>query len=386
MTKPRSHYWLSALFGLLLIPALRSQHLPLKFAWLSLGIAYWIILAAQSIFLAALLALIGLRRESLSPLLARYRGNPVRIPLLLIYFLILAFTTNWLKAITLTVDTVALLELIERNVERNILREVDRNNARRFQPFLAVLAPASYLFFGFLMVLAYNSAIVSARFNFATDPALFAIDRWLLFGHTVPGLAHWAVQTFPLGFFQVLEFIYFGMFPQIGAAIIILALCDNQAEALRFVGTILTAYYLALVLFYLWPAQGPYYLCPEHFSRFPASLQTYSIQKALIAHALARWRHEPISRISTDYFIALPCMHIAQPLIVMWFLRRWRRIVLALVAYDLLLLAAIVLLEWHYVTDIVAGVLVAAAAVVVTGGVAFGRAFRMNPEPTGAPK
>ena len=41
----------------------------------------------------------------------------------------------------------------------------------------------------------------------------------------------------------------------------------------------------ALALFYLWPAQGPYYLCVEHFSRFPAWLQAYSIQKALIAHA-----------------------------------------------------------------------------------------------------
>jgi hypothetical protein len=359
---PSLHYGLSLLFALLLIPVLRSQNLPFKFDWITLSVAYWLILSAQSIFVAVLLSLIGLRRDQvLSPFLDRYRDTPIRIFPTAVFFIVLLFLTTWLKAVVLTVDAIAVLELVQRN--KSHLR----------QSFLAILAPAAYFFFGFLMVLAYNSAIVSARFNFATDPTLLAIDRWLLFGHSVSDLAHWAVQTFPLIFFRALEFIYFGMFPQIGAAILIVALCDSKAAALRFVGTILTAYYLALVLFYIWPAQGPYYLCPQHFSRFPASLQAYSIQKALITHALARWHHEPLARISTDYFIALPCMHIAQPLIVMCFLRRWRRIVIALAAYDVLLLAAIVFLEWHYVIDILAGVLVAAAAIVITGSVSFGR-------------
>ena len=156
------------------------------------------------------------------------------------------------------------------------------------------------------------------------------------------------------------------MFPQIGAAMFLLALCDGKKRALQFVGTILLSYYFALALFYLWPSQGPYYLCPEHFSRFPAGLQAYNIQKALIAHALARWHHEPLVRISTDYFIGLPCMHITQPLVVMWFLRRWRRMVIALAAYNCFLVAAVVLLEWHYVADIIAGILVAALAIAIT--------------------
>ena len=35
-------------------------------------------------------------------------------------------------------------------------------------------------------------------------------------------------------------------------------------------------------------------------------------------------------------------MHIALPLIVMWFLRRWKRIVIVLCAYDSLLIVAII--------------------------------------------
>jgi PAP2 superfamily len=346
------HYWIGLLLCAALVPVLRSQNLPLNFDWISLGVAYWLVLSAQSIFLAVILAVIGLP-GIWQPFIARYRESPLRILILLIYFGILIWAAGWVRALVLTVDAIALLELRERQSVRRAT---------------AIFAPAAYLFVGFLMVLAYNSAIVSARYNFAYDPALGAVDRFLLLGHSVSEIAHWAVGIFSLSFFRALEFIYFGMFPQIGAAMILLAVCNGKKRALQFAGTILLAYYFALALFYLWPSQGPYYLCPEHFSRFPAALQAYSIQKALIAHALARWHHEPLARISTDYFIGLPCMHVAQPLVVLWFVRRWRRMAIALAAYDLMLVGAVVLLEWHYVADILAGIVVAAIAIAITEG------------------
>ena len=350
------HYWISLLMAIALVPVLRGQHLPLKFDWVTLSVAYWLVLAAESIFLAALLCLIGLPHDQVwDPWVARYRENPLRIVPLLAFFAFLAWTTTGLRALVLTVDTIVLLELRDRWKLPGL-----RHAAA------AILPPAAYLFVGFLMVLAYNCAIVSARFNFATDPALAAMDRWLLHGHSVFELTHWALQRFPLSFFHALEFIYFGMFPQIGATIILVALSDGKTRALQFIGTILMSYYLALAIFYIWPAQGPYYLCPGHFSRFPSSLQSYNIQKTLIPHALALWHHEPIARISTDYFIGFPCMHIVQPLIVIWFLRRWKRMVFALAAYDVLLVSAILLLEMHYVVDFIAGLLVAVLAIMIT--------------------
>ncbi|MGC1450463.1 MAG: phosphatase PAP2 family protein [Candidatus Sulfotelmatobacter sp.] len=352
------HYWSSLLLCIGLVPVLRSQHLPLKFDWITLSIAYWFLLAAQAIFVAVILGLIGLPREQvLDPFLARYRERPLRIVLVLLYFATLVWVTRWGKALVLSVDAMALLELGNR-----------QRGPRLRHAAAAVLIPAAYLFFGFLMVLAYNCAIVSARYNFATDPALAAIDHWLLHGHSVSELTHWAVQTFPLAFFRTLEFIYFGMFPQIGAALILVALCDGRTRALQFVGTILTSYYLALLIFYIWPAQGPYAICPAHFARFPTSLQSYNIQKTLIPHALALWHHEAIPRISTDYFIAFPCMHIVQPIIVIWFLRRWKPMVVALALYALLIVAAVFLLEMHYVIDVIVGLFVAALAIAITGG------------------
>lgn len=349
------HFWISAILLLALVPALRSQHLPPKFDWMTLGIAYWLILAAQSIFLAAILCVIGLPRKR-KELVDRFREKPLLALPSVLFFVLLAWSTTWLKALVLTVDAVAVLEFVRR--EKPKLRRA----------VASVFIPAAYLFFGFLMVLAYNYAIVSARGNFATDPALAAIDRFLLAGHSVSELSHWAVAIFPLWCFRGLEFIYFGMFPQIGAALILVALSEGKSRGLQFIGTILTSYYLALIIFFIWPAQGPYTLCPEHFSRFPITLQSYNIQKTLIPHALSLFRHEPIPRISTDYFIAFPCMHIVQPLIVIWFLRRWKAMVIALAIYDLFLVTAILLLEMHYVIDILAGILVAGIAISISGG------------------
>jgi hypothetical protein len=155
------------------------------------------------------------------------------------------------------------------------------------------------------------------------------------------------------------------MFLQIGAAIILVTLYDRKQRGLQFVGTILQAYNFALGILYLWPAQGPYYLCPPHFSQLPV---TSSLQNSLVAHAQALWNHVPVLRISTDYFIAFPCLHIAQPLIVMWFLRRWRRVVVILCAYDAILIVSILLLEWHYLVDIIGGVLVAGVVILITDG------------------
>jgi len=352
--KPRyGHYWISLLLSVALVPVLRRLHLPVRFDWKALATAYWI-LTMQSVFLAAMLCLIGLPAAAIArTLVDRWRREPLRIVLLLLYVMVLGRTFPWMTAVVLTVDTVAILEFHERKPHQ--LRPAAG----------AVLLPALYVLAGFLLVPAYNDIIATVRFNFAYDAAFNAMDRWMLHGWSVSDLSHWAIGRFPLPFFRFLEFIYFGMFPQIGAAILLVSVSGGKNRGLQFVGTILMEYYLALGLFYLWPSHGPYSLCPEHFSRFPATLQVYTIQKNMMAHALALWNHVPTQRIS-GYFIAFPCMHIAQPLIVMWYLRRWKRMLIFLGAYDCLLIVSILLLEWHYVVDIIGGIFVAGIAIAIT--------------------
>ena len=365
------HYGISTLLALALIPFLRRLNLPVNFDWVKLASTYWLVLAAQSIFVATLLCLIGFpAQESFRPTIQRWRKNKVLIVFWLAYFLILFWQLTGVKAFILTVDTIAILEFRERLKPKALQKAL-----------LAVFVPAGYLFAGFLLVFAYNDIILSVRFFGAADATFNAMDKWLFHGASVSSLCHWAVHIFPVSFFSFLEFIYFGMFAQVGAGLLLSSLYYGKTRGLRFVGTILTAYYLALVLFYLWPSQGPYYLCPIHFSDFPNTLQVYATQKNSMMKSQALWNHLPIGRISTDYYIAFPCMHIAQPLIALWFLRCWKRMVIVLAAYDVLLLVAVVLLEWHYVVDILGGVLVAILAIATVDGHELWMWTRCQPVP-----
>ena len=144
---------------------------------------------------------------------------------------------------------------------------------------------------------------------------------------------------------------------------IIIAVYLGSKEAARYVGTLLTAYFLGLVLFFLWPSMGPYFTCVNHFSEFPRLLRTYAAQSGMVAKVHLLTTNRGISQVDTDYFVAFPCLHIAQPLVVAWYLRRWRRMLVFLLAYDTLLIPAILLLEWHYLVDVIAGVLVSGIAI-----------------------
>jgi PAP2 superfamily protein len=227
-----------------------------------------------------------------------------------------------------------------------------------------VILPATYLFFGLVAMFAANDLIASLKFLGAYDHSFLSADAFLLHGHSISGLAHAVLPHFV---WSAAEFIYYGMFAQIGAALILVALLDGRRAASRYAGTIIAAYVLAIVIFYLWPSMGPFYTCPDHFSHFPTWLSTYEIQQTAIQKAkLLSSSYRYFNTITIDYFIAFPCMHIAQPLVVLWSCRRWRRIAVVLIAYDLMLLPAILFLEWHYLVDVIAGVAVAMAAVAIT--------------------
>src|SRR5947209_9999939 len=105
----------------------------------------WLFLAAQSIFAAILLALIGFPwNQSFRPSLERYRQNPLRLITLLVFFAVLALSTTWIRALIVTVDAAAFLELWQR---------LKAGGMRDF--VLRLLRAAVYFFFGFVMILAY---------------------------------------------------------------------------------------------------------------------------------------------------------------------------------------------------------------------------------------
>ena len=234
------HYWVTALLILGLVPLLKRFNLPVNFNWAVLG-AFYLLLSMQAIFLAVLLCLLGFEpKKTFGPTLHRFKDEKLRILPVITFLLVLCMVLPWRIALVLTVDTVALLEFFHR-----IPSGTGKIAIR------SVTLPALYLLIGWVLVFAYNDIIVSARFFAAKDASFNSIDMWLLRGVSVSQICHWAVRTFPISLFRFLEIIYLGMFPLLGAGLILVSICDGTRQGLKFVGTVILPSYVALVLFCL---------------------------------------------------------------------------------------------------------------------------------------
>ena len=306
----KAHVVVTVILALTVVPIFRILHIPVRFAWRDYVLLYWVYLAIQSVILAIALYLFGQSRDFLRTL--RKRGQKTAFPL---------------------------------------------------QPAIAILLPAAYFFVVFFLVLSFNVIIAVIRFNGSGDAALTRVDSILLGGGSVTAIAHWWSSHLSGGSMRFLERIYFGMFPQIGACLVLLAMKSGLKESFKFVGAVAVSYYLALALFFVIPATGPFYGATEH-SSFKSGERIVPLLQEGISGTLNNFRnHRMPAEIALDYFIALPCMHLVQPLIILWFLRKWGRVFWILVLYDLLLVASIVLLEQHYLVDLVAAVPVAILAI-----------------------
>jgi len=349
------HWILSACAGGFLLVGGHLAGLPLRVDWRLFIGAFWGGMAVRAIFAATLLYLIGFPlSQTVSPFLLRYKQQKARIPAFAIFAVWMLLQFGIEVGGMIVVDGLVLAEFIDRS----------RGSIDTIAKVLrSVALPAVYLFFGLVAMFCYNDLIASMKFIGVYDAFFLRVDSVLMNGHSISSLAHSLAPRLPVQVSELAEFIYYGMFGQIGAGLVLTALCLGKRESFRYVGTILTAYVIALVLFYLWPAIGPFYTCPFH--SFPhVQLATYEYQQnAILKARLLTTSYKQFNVIEPDYFIAFPCMHIAQPLVVMWFLRRWKRITYVLILYDIILLPAILLLEWHYLADVVGGIFVAGAAI-----------------------
>lgn len=350
------HWVFSGILAVGIVPALLALGLPSAVNWGRLFPMYWIGLSERAILAAFILAAIGLPSEcTLKPLWRHFMAQKPRI----LFFVVFMIGMIWKFGLHLGLILIALATVLGELVDRS--KGDLATMAKWLRP---IFPPSVYFFFGLVLVFAYNDVIATLRNPAAYDWLFLKMDSFLLRGGTVSGLAQTLGKHIPVSGFSLIENIYFSMFDQLGAGLIIVSMCLGLKSGLRYVGTLLTAYYLALALFFLWPSMGPFFTCLGHFSHFPPSLTTFTSQQGAIWKAkLLASPYRKFSRVDTDYFIAFPCLHIAQPIVTLWFLRRWRRMVWFLVAYDVLLIPAILFLEWHYIVDLLGGVLVAIVAI-----------------------
>lgn len=337
----------------ILLPALHAAAFPLRLDWKPLILGY-LGVGFQAVVLAAVLVALESPRL-LAEALTSLRRRKLKLLLFAAFLIALVLFVGPAIAALAAVFAITIAEFVGHS------RTSGKHPAQR----IAALMPAIvYLFLGLVLAFVYTNIIVRLRFYGAYDAFFNKVDLFL-FRTTVPDLARRAAGVLPAWCFVGLNAVYYGMFAQIGAALLICGLRSGPRRAVQFVSAILAAYGLSLLIFYSWPSHGPYSVCPGHFQHVAwlnGDVAAYGTQHNLLVNAEYLWAGRPVTAIPTGYYIAFPCMHIAQPLIVLWFLRQWRIMAAALAVYDAFLVMAIVLLEWHYMVDLLGGAAVAALA------------------------
>ena len=187
--------------------------------------------------------------------------------------------------------------------------------------------PFLYLSLGIQISFIFSGIIVCLRPCTLYDAALNNLDKHIMFGLTVNSLSHTFYSLYP-----VAEWVYYGLFGIIGAALLLLCLFGDRKAAMQMSGTILIAYFMSLTVFYFIPALGPFVEGDFPRQTFTATAQQGSLEYARLLYHHSQW----IPLLAKNYFVAFPSLHLAQPVIAAWFLRRWKRVSLVIVAYCIL--------------------------------------------------
>jgi len=311
--------------------ALQAARFPVRYNWPQYFLSYWFVFGIRAVLGATLFFLIG---------------GPEQF-------------RRWLKAPRSNAPFSSQLAQLAKRVA-------------------AVVLPAAYLFIGLIVAFSYNDIIAALKFNFQADARLNRIDAWMMHGLTVSRLAHLVAAHVPLGTFDVMTVIYFLLFPALGSTLVFLALQSGAARAMQFVGALMTSYYIVVACFYLIPAVGPFVICPDHFSVFARTMNMFAGHYEYIEVLKGYMAGQRPDVLGPHYFAALPCMHIVQPMIALWFLRPWKRLAFLFVIFNILLIPCILLLEQHYVIDLLAAIPLIVLVIAMIDG------LKWHPGPSGA--
>src|SRR5262249_54164155 len=152
----------------------------------------------------------------------------------------------WLAGFIVVVDAIAIAEFLERhNWQFKTVQEVAAS----------VLPAAAYIFLGVGTVFALNDVIASRQIITTYDHVFATWDHFLL-PFPIASITH----HLSLPSLQITDLSYWSMFGEIGGVLVLLALIKGREPAFKYAASIVTAFYFALFIFYLFPSLGPYTL------------------------------------------------------------------------------------------------------------------------------
>lgn len=223
------------------------------------------------------------------------------------------------------------------------------------------IAPFVNLLTGFLSMVAFN--VFLAILTYAGTPLNTALaDSWLMtcdsaMGIDLPAIVQW-MAAHP-GLKAMFDAAYPSVMLSTLLALIVLGLDSHQHRLQEFVLQFMIAGLLTTLVYFLLPAAGP-------FASY--GYEPRPDQQRFLDHfyALRSGDLKVVSLSSLEGLITFPSFHTSWALLLAWGFRHSRWLCIPMLILNLMVVVSTLTTGWHYGTDVVGGVVVAAIAACTT--------------------
>ena len=203
-----------------------------------------------------------------------------------------------------------------------------------------------------LTILTYAGTPLSAPL---ADGLLMRMDSAM--GIHLPTIVEWSRHHEVVN--RLLNISYVSVLPSTLLAIVVLGMDRNLKRLQAFVLQFMVAGLLTTLVFFCLPAEGP-------FVSYGYELRPDQMRFLNHFHALRAGDFPVVSMDHLEGLITFPSFHTTWALLVAYSFRYYRWLAWPMLILNLMVVASTMTTGWHYGSDVVGGVLIAGAAVVVS--------------------
>jgi membrane-associated phospholipid phosphatase len=227
--------------------------------------------------------------------------------------------------------------------------------------FLAEIPGKALAYIGIASVLEYYLATSSAPLN---DALLIRVDRAL--GFEWISLCNWAAAHPQIR--SAMTFAYFSLQNETLLVLLVISVF-YPARARRFTTALIVSSLFTIPLLWVFPVGGPF-VAIKGLPQFCMSDAYVGSQHYMLlrTHGFAAIDAGNLSGI-----VAFPSYHATSAVLLTYFLRRIPVVYPAAIAFNALMIAATPVIGGHYIIDVVAGIVVAAATIWVLQSIGGGQ-------------
>ena len=341
------------LAGAILIHMLSA--LPLEYSWSRTLELFWQSVTDKYFIVMACIALIAAagvrtRRSFSSPLCFDARFFISLILAAIVLMVMVAASPRygaWDYAFLLPVLALMMPALRQRHPVKALAG---------FIATILVLVVTSYVF------TIYKSQLFIER---APLDTLLVEAESFLFGQPLYlSIAEWASTH--TAWVRFSDWVYYLFFHHMALTALFLFACDDNEEQWRYVLSLALCYTLGGLSYFLFPAMGPAYFDPAHFTYLNTDAEFTTFIQGCLKTSTDDASIGRLAVIETFAFIAcMPSLHMAHETIMLFYSRR-SRLMLGLAAlFWAGAFAAVLILGWHYLFDVVGGLVLAALVILI---------------------